>query len=224
MALAGFSADDISLQTEKGVLTIEAQKADDGGNYIHQGIAARAFSKMFRLAEYMKVNDAQFVDRILTIFLQREIPEADKPKQISISTKQKKLIKAADTPMLRHRVYHPCRNRMTGWPERPPHFLSASGIQHTDNGPRLHLRLKLPLHYRPLRSRLCQRGSRGTECGHRRRRPLSVAAWIRGQCKNEQSFSPSRRDLLAAIIIGCMVAFIGFGFATSFGVFLSHVG
>ena len=50
VALAGFSADDISLQTEKGVLTIEAQKADDGGNYIHQGIAARAFSKMFRLA------------------------------------------------------------------------------------------------------------------------------------------------------------------------------
>jgi len=95
VALAGFSADNISLQTEKGVLTIEAQKADDGGNYIHQGIAARAFSKMFRLAEYMKVNDAQFVDGILTIFLQREIPEADKPKQISISTKQKKLIKAA---------------------------------------------------------------------------------------------------------------------------------
>ena len=36
----------------------------------------------------------------------------------------------------------------------------------------------------------------------------------------EQSFSPSRRDLLAAIIAGCMVAFIGFGFAASFGVFL----
>ena len=95
IALAGFSADDISLQTEKGVLTIEAQKAEDGGNYIHQGIAARAFSKMFRLSEYMKVDDAQFVDGILTVFLRREIPEADKPQQISISTKQKKLIKAA---------------------------------------------------------------------------------------------------------------------------------
>ena len=97
IALAGFTATDISIQTEKGMLTIEAQKADDSGNYIHQGIAARAFSKMFRLAEYMKVDDAQFVDGILTIFLHREIPEADKPKQISISisTKQKKLIKAA---------------------------------------------------------------------------------------------------------------------------------
>ncbi len=95
VALAGFSADEISIQTEKGVLTIEAAKSEDTGNYIHQGIAKRAFSKMFRLAEYMKVEDAQFVDGILTIFLQREIPEADKPKQISINGKPKKLIKAA---------------------------------------------------------------------------------------------------------------------------------
>ena len=43
----------------------------------------------------MKVEDAQFVDGILTIFLKREIPEADKPKQISINAKPKKLIKAA---------------------------------------------------------------------------------------------------------------------------------
>ena len=95
VALAGFSADEISIQTEKGVLTIEASKSEQADNYIHQGIAQRAFSKMFRLAEYMKVEDAQFVDGILTIFLQREIPEADKPKQISINAKPKKLIKAA---------------------------------------------------------------------------------------------------------------------------------
>ena len=43
----------------------------------------------------MKVDDAQFVDGILTVFLSREIPEADKPKQISINSKPKKLIKAA---------------------------------------------------------------------------------------------------------------------------------
>ena len=95
VALAGFSTDEISIQTEKGVLTIEAAKAEETGTYIHQGIAKRAFSKMFRLAEYMKVEDAQFVDGILTIFLKREIPEADKPKQISINAKPGKLIKAA---------------------------------------------------------------------------------------------------------------------------------
>ena len=95
LALAGFGTDDISIQTEKGVLTIEASKADDSGNYLHRGIAQRAFSKMFRLAEYMKVDDAQFVDGILTVFLRREIPEADKPKQINISNKAKRLTKAA---------------------------------------------------------------------------------------------------------------------------------
>jgi len=95
LALAGFSSDEISIQTEKGILSIEANKAEERGNYIHQGIAKRGFSKMFRLAEYMKVDDAQFVDGILTIFLYREVPEADRPQQIRINAKPKKLVKAA---------------------------------------------------------------------------------------------------------------------------------
>ena len=95
VALAGFSQDDVSIQTEKGILTIEANKADESGNYIHQGIAKRAFSKMFRLAEYMKVEDAQFVDGILTVFLHKEVPDVDRPKKIEINSKPKKLAKAA---------------------------------------------------------------------------------------------------------------------------------
>ena len=95
LALAGFSRDEITIQTEKGILTIEANKAEERGNYIHQGIAKRGFSKMFRLAEYMKVNDAQFVDGILTVFLHREVPKADRPQQISINANPKKLVKAA---------------------------------------------------------------------------------------------------------------------------------
>ena len=95
LALAGFSRDEITIQTEKGILTIEANKAEERGNYIHQGIAKRRFSKMFRLAEYMKVDDAQFVDGILTVFLHREVPEADRPQQISINANPKKLVKAA---------------------------------------------------------------------------------------------------------------------------------
>ena len=95
LALAGFSTDEITIQTEKGILTIEANKVEERGNYIHQGIAKRGFSKMFRLAEYMKVDDAQFVDGILTVFLHREVPEADRPQQISINANPKKLVKAA---------------------------------------------------------------------------------------------------------------------------------
>jgi molecular chaperone IbpA len=95
LALAGFSSDEITIQTEKGILTIEANKAEERGNYIHQGIAKRGFSKMFRLVEYMKVNDATFTDGILTVFLYRDVPEADRPKQISINANPKKLAKAA---------------------------------------------------------------------------------------------------------------------------------
>ncbi len=91
VALAGFSADNIKMKTEKGVLTLEASRDDSEDNYIHRGIAQRAFSKMFRLAEYMKVEDAQFVDGILTVFVFREVPEADKPKHISINTNPKRL-------------------------------------------------------------------------------------------------------------------------------------
>ena len=95
LALAGFSTDEITIQTEKGILTIGANKALERGDYIHQGIAKRGFSKMFRLAEYMKVDDARFVDGILTVSLHREVPEADRPKQISINANPKKLAKAA---------------------------------------------------------------------------------------------------------------------------------
>jgi molecular chaperone IbpA len=95
LALAGFITNEITIQTEKSILTIEANKAEERGNYIHQGIAKRGFSKMFRLAEYMKVDEARFVDGILTVFLHREVPEADRPKKISINANPKKLVKAA---------------------------------------------------------------------------------------------------------------------------------
>jgi len=50
---------------------------------------------MFRLAEHMKVDDARFVDGILTIALRREIPEADRPQKIAITNGPKKIAKAA---------------------------------------------------------------------------------------------------------------------------------
>lgn len=95
LALAGFSADDIDIQTEKGVLQIQAHKTTTRENYIHQGIAQRAFSKSFRLAEHMKIDEARFVDGILTIALRREIPEADRPQKITLNTGPKTIAEAA---------------------------------------------------------------------------------------------------------------------------------
>ena len=95
VALAGFSSDNISIETEKGMLKIEANKTEERANYIHQGIAQRGFSKMFRLAEHMMVDEARFVDGILTIALHREIPEADRPQKIAINNGPNKISKAA---------------------------------------------------------------------------------------------------------------------------------
>ena len=95
VALAGFSKDDISIETEKGMLKIEANKTEERSNYIHQGIAQRGFSKLFRLAEHMKVDDACFNDGILTIALRRQIPEADRPQKIAIKNGPKIIPKAA---------------------------------------------------------------------------------------------------------------------------------
>ena len=95
VALAGFSLNEITIETEKGVLRIEANKVEERANYIHQGIAQRGFSKLFRLAEHIKIDDAQFVDGILTIALRREIPEADRPQQIKISSGRQKIATAA---------------------------------------------------------------------------------------------------------------------------------
>ena len=95
VALAGFASDEISVETEKGMLKIEANKTEERANYIHQGIAQRGFSKMFRLAEHMKVDDARFIDGILTVALRREIPEAERPQKIAINNGPKKIAEAA---------------------------------------------------------------------------------------------------------------------------------
>ena len=95
VALAGFSDDDISIETEKGILKIEANKSEENVNYIHRGIAQRGFSKVFRLAEHMKVNEARFVDGILTVALLREIPESERPQKIAINRNSKTITKAA---------------------------------------------------------------------------------------------------------------------------------
>lgn len=85
-AVAGFKKDDISITTEKNVLSIKAEKPDaDEKKYLHKGIAARKFSRAFTLPEYYEVETAGFEDGILYIDLIRNIPEEKKPKTISIN-------------------------------------------------------------------------------------------------------------------------------------------
>lgn len=84
-AVAGFKKDDISVSTEKNVLSIKAEKPEtDEKEYLHKGIAARKFHRAFTLPEYFEVESAGFEDGILYIDLIRNIPEEKKPKQITI--------------------------------------------------------------------------------------------------------------------------------------------
>jgi molecular chaperone IbpA len=86
LALAGFTADDVTITAEQNVLTVEGRKAEKGDHqYLHQGIAWRPFRRVFNLADYVQVKAAAFDGGLLKIDLVRELPEAMKPRRISIN-------------------------------------------------------------------------------------------------------------------------------------------
>ena len=86
LALAGFAPEDVSVTAEQNTLTIEGRKTGkDEREFLYQGIAARPFRRVFNLADYVQVNQANFKDGLLTIDLAREIPEAMKPRRIAIN-------------------------------------------------------------------------------------------------------------------------------------------
>ncbi|AOE49237.1 Hsp20 family protein [Kangiella sediminilitoris] len=90
IAVAGFEQNELDIQTEKGVLTVRGRKADSDQerNFLHQGIAYRAFERKFNLADYVEVTEANMSNGLLTINLVKEIPEAMKPKKIAIGSSE----------------------------------------------------------------------------------------------------------------------------------------
>lgn len=101
LAVAGFEEAELSIGTERGVLTVSGQKANaaDGGNqgreYLHQGIATRNFERKFQLADHVEVTGANLANGLLTIELVKEVPEALKPKTITIGGDKRPELKAA---------------------------------------------------------------------------------------------------------------------------------
>ena len=90
MAVAGFSPAelDITVQENTLLLTGKAQKEDEnGGAYLHRGIARRAFERRFSLADHMKVTGANLDNGMLHVDLIHEVPEAAKPRKIAIGAK-----------------------------------------------------------------------------------------------------------------------------------------
>jgi molecular chaperone IbpA len=76
----------LDISVENGVLTISGGKGDETRErqYLHQGIANRAFERRFNLAEHVEVTEAALSDGMLTVNLRREVPEAMKPRSIPI--------------------------------------------------------------------------------------------------------------------------------------------
>lgn len=87
MAVAGFTEDDIHVETENNTLTVSANRQDKGEKrtYLHQGIAERNFKRQFKLADHVKVVSASLANGLLHIDLAREVPEAMKPRTIPIN-------------------------------------------------------------------------------------------------------------------------------------------
>jgi molecular chaperone IbpA len=88
LAVAGFSREEIEITAQQNLLLVAGRKADgqDNGNFLHLGIANRSFERRFELADFVFVEDARLTDGLLVIDLVREVPEAMKPKTISIKT------------------------------------------------------------------------------------------------------------------------------------------
>lgn len=87
MAVAGFGKQDIEIVLESGTLVVKGQViSDDVGDYVHRGIADRAFTRKFTLADTVEVKNADLVNGMLKIWLERFIPEHAKPKKIEIKS------------------------------------------------------------------------------------------------------------------------------------------
>jgi molecular chaperone IbpA len=90
VAVAGFKDDELSIEAKENTLTIKGEKqakADkSGGEMLYQGIAARAFERVFQLADYVQVKGASLENGLLHVDLVREVPEAKKPRRIQIGS------------------------------------------------------------------------------------------------------------------------------------------
>ncbi|RZI77008.1 MAG: Hsp20 family protein [Pseudomonas sp.] len=86
LAVAGFRPEDIELVAQQNLLTVTGKRAEDDGKgeYLHRGIAARAFERRFQLADFVEAGNATFENGLLSVDLKRVVPDAMKPRRIEI--------------------------------------------------------------------------------------------------------------------------------------------
>ena len=89
VAVAGFGEDELTIEAKENTLTIKGAKQsqqEQNSEVLYQGIAARAFERVFQLADFVQVKNASLEHGLLHVDLVREIPEAKKPRSIPIGS------------------------------------------------------------------------------------------------------------------------------------------
>jgi len=86
MAVAGFGKEDVNIEVKENTLSIRGEKkeVDTERSFLHRGIASRAFERRFQLADHVEVRGADVKDGLLSVDLEREVPERLKPRTIEI--------------------------------------------------------------------------------------------------------------------------------------------
>ena len=94
MAVAGFAEAELNVTQKENELLVtgQAQNSQDDKQYLYRGIAGRNFERRFQLADHVKVTGAKLANGLLTIELQREIPEEKKPRAIPVEAEKPALI------------------------------------------------------------------------------------------------------------------------------------
>jgi molecular chaperone IbpA len=89
IAVAGFKPEELNIEARENVLTVQGKRAandDAAKRYLHRGLAERNFERRFQLADYVVVTGADLADGLLTISMERQLPEQLKARRIEITT------------------------------------------------------------------------------------------------------------------------------------------
>lgn len=90
MAVAGFGENDLEVTAQDNLLVVSGdlgEPREAGATYLYRGIATRAFERRFSLADHVKIVGAKLADGVLQVDLEREVPEAMKPRRIAVESR-----------------------------------------------------------------------------------------------------------------------------------------
>ena len=106
LAVVGFKESDLEINMHDGILTVKGNRGQrrDQSTYVHKGISGRKFERSFRLSEFVEVKGADLQDGLLTIHLERVVPEEKRPRIISINGGQNDSISTKQPELLNESV------------------------------------------------------------------------------------------------------------------------